>query len=66
MNCDEALSLLYDYVDKEVSEIDAREIREHLDTCGHCLERYQLEESVNELLKAKLAECCKTSPKTWI
>ncbi len=63
MNCDEALSLLYDYVDKEVSEIDARQIREHLDNCGHCLERYQLEESVNDLLKAKLAECCKPSPK---
>jgi anti-sigma factor (TIGR02949 family) len=63
MNCDEALSLLYDYVDKEVSEIDAREIKEHLDNCGHCLERYKLEESVNDLLKAKLAECCKSTPK---
>lgn len=63
MNCDEALSLLYDYVDKEVSEIDAQQIREHLDHCGHCLERYKLEESVNELLKEKVANCCKSTPR---
>ena len=63
MNCDEALNLLYDYVDKEVSEIDAKQIRQHLDKCGHCLERYNLEENVNELLKEKVVNCCQSTPK---
>ena len=31
MNCQEALSLLYDYIDKEASDINAQQIKEHLD-----------------------------------
>jgi anti-sigma factor (TIGR02949 family) len=54
MNCQEALSLLYDVIDKEASEIDAREVEEHLRNCHDCAGVYRLERSVNELIKERL------------
>ncbi len=55
MTCQEALSLLYDVIDKEASEIDAQEVKEHLNQCRHCSEIYKVEESVNALVREKLA-----------
>jgi len=56
MNCQEALSLLYDIIDKEASEIDAKQVQEHLSRCRHCSELYRVEQSVNALLKAKMQQ----------
>jgi anti-sigma factor (TIGR02949 family) len=54
MNCQEALSLLYDIIDKEASAIDAAEVQEHLAKCRHCLGVYNLEHSVNALVVERL------------
>ena len=54
MNCQEALNLLYDIIDKEASEIDTQQVQEHLSRCRHCSEIYKVEKSVNALLKAKM------------
>ncbi len=54
MNCHEALNLLYDILDKEASDIDAGQVREHLKKCSHCSEIYRLEGAVNEFLHRKL------------
>jgi len=54
MNCQEALSLLYDVIDKEASEIDAHQVEEHLARCRDCAGVYRVEQSVNELLREKL------------
>ena len=54
MNCQEALNLLYDIIDKEASEIDTQQVQEHLSRCRHCSEIYKIEKSVNALLKAKM------------
>ena len=54
MNCQEALSLLYDIIDNEASEIDSQQVREHLENCTDCDGVFRLEESVNELLRARL------------
>jgi anti-sigma factor (TIGR02949 family) len=54
MTCQEALSLLYDVIDKEASEIDVQQVQEHLANCRHCSEIYQVEEAVNALLREKL------------
>jgi anti-sigma factor (TIGR02949 family) len=54
MNCQEALSLLYDIIDKEASEINAAEVREHLAKCQHCFQIYNLEHSVNALVVERL------------
>ncbi len=55
MNCQEALNLLYEIIDKEASEIDAKEVEEHLRNCKDCSGVYRLERSVNELIQEKLA-----------
>jgi anti-sigma factor (TIGR02949 family) len=54
MNCQEALSLLYDVIDKEATEIDAQQVAEHLRRCDDCAGKYQLEQSIHALVQAKL------------
>ncbi len=55
MTCQEALSLLYDVIDKEASQIDAKQVEAHLSQCRHCSEIYKVEQSVNELVREKLS-----------
>ncbi len=55
MNCQEALDLLYDIIDKEASEIDTTQVQEHLKNCHHCFEVYKVEGAVQEFINAKLA-----------
>lgn len=54
MNCHEALTLLYDILDREASDIDVGEVQEHLRQCSHCSEIYRLEGAVNEFLRRKI------------
>lgn len=54
MNCQEALDLLYDYLDKEASEVDAKQVQEHIQKCHHCFEVYKLEGDIHDFVKAKL------------
>ena len=56
MNCQEALSLLYDIIDKESSEINTKEVKEHLDKCKHCFEVYRMEQSIQDFIDEKLAD----------
>ena len=54
MNCQETLNLLYEIIDKEASQIDTKEVQKHLDHCPDCLKTYQIEESLQALVKEKL------------
>lgn len=54
MNCQEALELLYDIIDKEASDIDAKEVQEHLDRCRQCSEIYRIESSIQALIDERL------------
>jgi len=54
MNCEEALSLLYELIDKEVSEINEKELRKHLHSCNDCYRKYNIEKSVHEFIQARL------------
>jgi anti-sigma factor (TIGR02949 family) len=54
MNCQDALNRLYEIIDKEASDIDAAQVQEHLNACGHCLKVYRLETAVHDLLSEKL------------
>lgn len=54
MNCQEALNLLYDIIDREASEIDIKQVEEHLGHCHDCSGVYRLEHSVNELIRERL------------
>jgi mycothiol system anti-sigma-R factor len=54
--CSEVLEQVYAYLDKEMSEADCEDIREHLDECGPCLREFGLEEVVKKLV-AKHCGC---------
>ncbi len=54
MDCQQAFALLQDILDKEASQIDEKEVRAHLKKCGHCFERFRVEESIQEFLNEKI------------
>ncbi|MBO0802923.1 MAG: mycothiol system anti-sigma-R factor [Nocardiopsaceae bacterium] len=54
--CSEVLERVYWYLDGEISEADCENIRQHLDECGPCLQKFGLEESVKRLV-AKHCGC---------
>ena len=54
MNCQEVLNLLYDIIDKEASEIDVKEVEEHLKNCKDCFGVYEVEKKMNAFLQEKL------------
>ncbi|HTU75423.1 MAG TPA: mycothiol system anti-sigma-R factor [Trebonia sp.] len=54
--CSEVLEQVYAYIDNEMSEHDCEEIRQHLDECSPCLQKFGLEEVVKKLV-AKHCGC---------
>ena len=52
--CDEAVGRLWEYVDSELEDLDARRVQAHLDECAPCLE----EEQVELVLKQLVRRCC--------
>lgn len=55
MTCQEALDYLYDMIDSEVSGLDEKRIRDHLDKCRDCFDVFEVEKKVNELIKERLS-----------
>jgi len=56
MNCQEALKLFYDIIDKEASDIDTEEVKKHLEGCSDCFNKFHLESSVHAFINAKINE----------
>lgn len=50
INCDDVLSELFVYLDRETDEPTRQRIRNHLDECSPCLRRYGLEADVKSLI----------------
>lgn len=50
LNCDEVTNRLYQYLDRELSEEELREVRLHLDLCPPCQERFEFEENILRLV----------------
>ncbi|MFO7300483.1 MAG: mycothiol system anti-sigma-R factor [Actinomycetes bacterium] len=55
-NCDEALANLYAYLDRELDEVSAEEIRAHLAECGGCDRPFDFERRLREVIRTKLDE----------
>ncbi len=53
--CEEIAALLYQYIDRELSDEEYREVRQHLDECPPCKDVFQLEENVLTVV----AKCCR-------
>ncbi|MFQ5452774.1 MAG: zf-HC2 domain-containing protein [Candidatus Zixiibacteriota bacterium] len=60
MNCQDALDLLYEIIDKEASEINTNQVKEHLEKCRHCFEVYRLEDSIQQLINEKVKTLAST------
>jgi len=58
VDCLEILKKVYVYLDGEVDARACAEIRQHLDECGPCLQRFGLEQAV----KALVARSCGNDP----
>lgn len=54
MNCQEALELLYEIIDKEADDVDVKEVESHLSSCRHCFELFRIEKSVQDFIDSKL------------
>lgn len=54
MNCQEALNHLQEILDKEASEIDEQQVREHLKKCSECFDKFRIQESVQAFLSEKI------------
>jgi mycothiol system anti-sigma-R factor len=56
INCQDCASALNSYIDRELSDDDIVQVRQHLDECGGCLHVYQFEESLRRLVRVRCQE----------
>ena len=49
-HCDEVLQRMFFFIDNELDQADCNEIQAHLDECGPCLAKYDLERTVKSLV----------------
>lgn len=55
ISCIETLRRFYEYLDKELPEGDANEVREHLEGCKKCLDRMEFEKLYNAFVRVSCA-----------
>lgn len=56
MNCDEMIPLLEQYLDRELSSAEAKEVQAHLDNCPPCLHIFHFETAVRRLVRRACSE----------
>ena len=54
--CTQVLDRIYAYLDGELDDVDCAKVRQHLDECGPCLARYDLERTVKTLVARSCSE----------
>lgn len=54
--CNDVLRRMYFFIDNELADADAGEIREHLAECGPCLQEVDLERVVKSLIARSCSE----------
>ncbi len=55
-DCAHFLEQIVYFIDNELAEADCAAVREHLDTCNPCLERYDLQRTVKSVVARSCAE----------
>ena len=55
-DCSEVLGRVFFFLDNELDQADCAEIQLHLDECGPCLARYDLERTVKTLVARSCTE----------
>ncbi|MBC7291607.1 MAG: mycothiol system anti-sigma-R factor, partial [Actinotalea sp.] len=56
VDCAEALSRLFEFLDEEVDEVHGDRIRQHLADCEPCLAEYDVEDHLKKLIRRSCAE----------
>jgi anti-sigma factor (TIGR02949 family) len=56
VDCRQALSRLFEFLDEEIDEADGDAIRQHLADCEPCLAEYDLEDHLKKLVRRSCAE----------
>jgi mycothiol system anti-sigma-R factor len=56
INCQNCVRALNTYIDRELSDDDIVQVRQHLEDCGGCLHLYQFEESLRRLVRVRCRE----------
>ena len=59
--CEQALSLVYDYLDGELDDVPAEQVRAHFEVCKRCDPHLRLEEAFKDALR-RAAEGCEGAP----
>ncbi|HET9203684.1 MAG TPA: zf-HC2 domain-containing protein [Acidimicrobiia bacterium] len=54
--CDDALTNLYQYLDREIEETTTSVIRAHLEDCSGCLKSFDFEARLQIVVRERLAE----------
>ena len=54
--CDDALTNLYQYLDKEIEVSTSEVIRAHLEDCSGCLKSFDFEARLQIVVRERLAE----------
>ncbi|MGA8211071.1 MAG: mycothiol system anti-sigma-R factor [Nocardioidaceae bacterium] len=55
-DCSEVLERVFFFIDNELPNADSSQIQQHLDDCGPCLAKYDLERTVKLLVQRSCAE----------
>ena len=54
--CADYLERIVYFIDNELDEADISEVRIHLDECGPCLEKYDLQRTVKQIVARSCSE----------
>ena len=55
-DCSEVLERVVFFIDNELERADCEQIQRHLDECGPCLDKFDLERTVKSLVARSCAE----------
>jgi mycothiol system anti-sigma-R factor len=55
-DCSDYLERIVFFLDNELDEADCSEVRLHLDECGPCLEKYDLQRTVKQVVARSCTE----------
>ena len=55
-DCVEFLDQIVYFIDNELDEADVAAVRQHLDTCNPCLEKYDLQRTVKQIVARSCSE----------
>ena len=66
VDCRDVLDRMYEYLDDELTTVDLGRIRQHLDECAPCLQKFDLEDALKTLVRRSCQDHAPASLRTRI